>query len=427
MKCLGDKDSNGDWLVGFSLRLPPSSCTAPSALAAASPTAKGITLSVTDANDVNNYEFYVSTESTAPEAGATATHSVSSAKSLTITNLVAGTTYYAWARSVCGVSNKSGWTALTGTTFTTSTVSASYDLTNVNKSTGATSGIGGSNYTATFAGATDYNLPSTITVTIDGNTATAGDDYTWTVGTGTLTIPAGKINGDIAITINSAVAAPSSVAITGNWLYFAGETIELTATPTGGNGPVTYQWYKGGKENGNAIEGETTATYTKATCAYEDAGSYYCKVTCGGSASTWGQSGDAYDVKIPRLYVKTGRNDGVKSDFGNVDFTRASASTATASITLGSNWDYCFNIADGCGHYYGNAGTMQYNNYGPWVTNVNNQDCGLRTTNGATYVFTIDYSNWTELKTTVTFPSGNQAADKVIYFDNNDRQWSNLG
>ncbi len=422
IECLGNQASNGDWLVGFSLRLPPSSCTAPSALAAASPTAKGITLSVTDANDVNNYEFYVSTESTAPEAGATATHSVSSAKSLTITNLVAGTKYYAWVRSKCSASNKSEW--VSGGNFTTNTVTVTHTLTNVTKTSGATT-AGGSDYTAEFAAVSGYSLPDP-TVTIGGNSATSGTDYTWNAGTGTITIPANKINGNIAITLNSVPSAPSSVAITGNWLYFAGETIELTATPTGGNGPVTYQWYKGGKENGNAIEGATTATYTKATCAFEDAGSYYCKVTCGGSQSTWGQSGNAYNVKIPRLYVKTGRNDGVKSDFGNVDFTRATASTATASIALGSNWDYCFNIADGCGHYYGNAGTMQYNSYGPWVTNVPNQDCGLRTTNGATYVFTINYSNWEQLTTTVTFPVANQAADKVIYFDNNDRNWSTL-
>ena len=412
------------WSEAQSVTVSASDLTpaAPTALAKSSVTAKGVTLTVTDAANTNDYEFYVNTSSSAPGGSTPATHS-SNTKSITITNLYAGTTFYAWARAKCG-SNKSTWTALgDGGTFTTSTVNADYHLTNVTKSSGATTGIGGSTFTAEFAAASGYSLPSPV-VTIGGNAATSGTHYTWNAGTGTLTINADKINGDIDITMSSPAAAPSSVAITGNWLYFAGETIELTATPTGGNGPVTYQWYKGGKENGNAIEGETTATYTKATCAFDDAGSYYCKVTCGGSQSTWGQNGDAYDVKIPRLYVKTGHNyDPAKTDEGNVDFTRATASTATASFSLGANWDYCFNIADGCGHYYGNAGTMQYNNYGPWVTNVNNQDCGLRTTNGATYVFTIDYSNWTELKTTVTFPSSNQAAGKVIYFDNNVLKW----
>lgn len=418
------KAADGAAVVINKITIGAAACTAPTVLAAGSTTAKGTTFTVTDGENTNNYEIVCKTTSGTPAVDATPTYT-STSNTKAVTDLVAGTTYYAWVRSVCGVGNKSDWVALTGNTFTTSQVTVTHTLTNVTATSGATgaNAAGGSDYTAVFTANTGYSMP-TPTVTIDGNTATSGTDYTWS--SGTLTIPANKINGNIVITLNSAAAAPSSVAITGNWLYFAGETIELTATPTGGNGPVTYQWYKAGKENGNAIEGATTATYTKATCAFEDAGSYYCKVTCGGSQSTWGQSGAAYNVKIPRLYVKTGRNDGVKSDFGNVDFTRATASTATASITLGSNWDYCFNIADGCGHYYGNAGTMQYNNYGPWTTNVNNQDCGLRTTNGATYVFTIDYSNWEQLKTTVTFPSSDQAADKIIYFDNQTVDWSTL-
>ena len=396
-------------------------CIAPTALAAASPTAKGITLSVTDANNVNNYEFYVSTSSTAPEAGATATHSVSSAKSLTITNLVAGTTYYAWARSVCGVSNKSGWTALTGTTFTTSTVSADYHLTNVTKSSGATSGIGGSTFTAVFAAVSGYSMP-TPTVTIDGNTATSGTDYTWTAGTGTLTINANKINGDIDITLNSAPSAPSSAVISGTYHYFPGDNISLTVTPSGNNGPTTYQWYHGGKADGNAIDGATSATYTKNSCAFADAGSYYCKVTCN-ETSIWAvtNSHENYDVKILRLYVNGSKSG---EPYGNVDFVKVNSTTATASIALGSNWTYGFNIADGCGHYYGNAGTMQYNNYGPWVTNLDGTDCGLTTTNAATYIFTINYSDLSSITTTVTFPVANQAAGKVIYFDNNVLKWT---
>ena len=319
-----------------------------------------------------------------------------------LTGLTAGTTYYVRPYATNGNGTAYG----TETYFTTSKVTMTPTLTNVTHTSGATSSIGGSDYTAVFTANTGYSMPNP-TVTIGGNAATIVTDYTWSVegAVGTITIPVNKINGNIVITLNSAAAAPSSVAISGGLLYFAGETIELTATPTGGNGPVTYQWYKDGKENGNAIEGATTATYTKATCAFEDAGSYYCQVTCGGSQSTWGQSGNAYDVKIPRLYVKTGHYyDLEKSDFDNVDFTRATASTATASIVLGSNGDYCFNIADGCGHYYGNSGTMQYNNTG-WITNVSPQDCGLTTTNAGTYIFTINYSTWSQLTTTITFPS----------------------
>ena len=414
--------SSNSTLWGFSLRLPPSSCTAPSALAAASPTAKGITLSVTDANDVNNYEFYVSTESTAPEAGATATHSVSSAKSLTITNLVAGTTYYAWARTKCSASNKSDWVALgSGGTFTTSTVSATYNLTNVTKSSGAGSSIGGSAFTAVFAAVTGYSLP-TPSVTIGGNAATSGTDYTWNAGTGTITIPANKINGNIVITLNSVPSAPSSAVISGTYHYFPGDNISLTCTPSGNNGPTTYQWYKGGKADVNRIAGATSPTYTKNSCTFDDAGSYYCKVTCN-ATSIWAvtNSHENYDVKILRLYVNGSKGG---EHYGYVDFVKLNATTATASISLGSNWTYGFNIADGCGHYYGNSGIMQYNNCTNWTTNVDGTDCGLTTTNAATYTFTINYSNLGAIVTSVTFPVANQAAGKVIYFDNNVLKWT---
>ena len=260
--------------------------------------------------------------------------------------------------------------------------------------------------TLTWRGQNDPTSTSVLTITggtFNSLTSITGSSTTVVVGSSNDNNNYQVSAVSVTFTEAPACVAPSSVAIGDNWLWFAGETMTLTATPTGGNGPITYQWYKGGKADGNAIDGATNATFSK-TCAFEDAGSYYCKVTCGGTQSTWGQNGDAYEVKVPRLYVKTGRNDGVRSDYGNVDFTRATASTATASISLDSNLDYCFNIADGCGHYYGNSGTMQYNNTG-WITNVSPQDCGLTTTNAGTYIFTINYSTWSQLTTTITFPS----------------------
>lgn len=279
--------------------------------------------------------------------------------------------------------------------------------------------------TLTWRGSNDPTSTSQLTITggtFNSLTSITGSSTTVVVGSPSTNNNYQVSAVSVTFTEAPAYVAPSSVAIGDNWLWFAGETMTLTATPTGGNGPITYQWYKGGKADGNAIDGATNATFSK-TCAFEDAGSYYCKVTCGGTQSTWGQNGDAYEVKVPRLYVKTGRNDGVRSDYGNVDFTRATASTATASISLDSNLDYCFNIADGCGHYYGNAGTMQYNNYGPWVTNVNGTDCGLTTmnANAGTYIFTINYSNWTQLQTTVTFPSS--PTTKTVYMKINYGNW----
>ena len=393
------------------------SCTAPTGLTAGSVTAKGATFTVTDGANTNDYEIVCKTTSGTPAADATPTYT-STSKTKAVTDLVAGTKYYAWVRSKCSASNKSAW--VSGGNFTTSTVTVTHTLTNVTETSGAaTSGVGGSDYTAVYAADAEYSMP-TPTVTIDGNTATSGTDYTWS--SGTLTIPANKINGNIVITLNSVPSAPSSAVISGTYHYFPGENISLTCTPSGNNGPTTYQWYKGGKENGNAIAGATSATYTKNSCAFADAGSYYCKVTCN-ATSIWANtnSSENYDVKILRLYVNGSKSG---DPYGNVDFVKVDGTTATASIALGSGWTYGFNIADGCGHYYGNAGTMTENNCGPWVTNVNGTDCGLTTTNAATYIFTINYSNLSMITTSVTYPAANQAAGKVIYFDNNVLKWT---
>lgn len=50
----------------------------------------------------------------------------------------------------------------------------------------------------------------------------------------------------------------------------AGQTMTLTVAATGGLTPYSYQWYK----NGNAIAGETSATYAKASTTTADSGTY---------------------------------------------------------------------------------------------------------------------------------------------------------
>ena len=423
IRITGGSSSGSNRIWAFSLRLPAAGCTAPTGLSAGSLTAKGATFTVTDGANTNNYEFYVSKNSTAPTAETEATYT-STSKSKTIDNLVAGTKYYAWVRSKCSASNKSDWVALgSGGTFTISKVTMTPTLTNVTHTSGATSSIGGSDYTAVFTANTGYSMPNP-TVTIGGNAATIVTDYTWSVdgSVGTISIPANKINGNIVITLNSVPSAPSSATISGTYHYFPGENISLTCTPSGNNGPTAYQWYKGGKADGNRIDGATSATFTKNSCAFEDAGSYYCKVTCN-ATSIWAvtNSYENYDVKILRLYVNGSKGG---EPYGNVDFEKVNSTTARASISLGSNWTYGFNIADGCGHYYGNNGTMLENECTNWTTNVNGTDCGLTTTNAATYIFTIDYSNLSMITTSITFPVANQAAGKVIYFDNNVLKWT---
>lgn len=198
-----------DWkAAGVKYTLAAPSCTAPTGLSAGSLTAKGATFTVTDAANTNNYEFYVSKSSTAPAAETEATYT-STDKIQAVTDLVAGTQYYAWVRSKCSASNKSDW--VSGGYFTTNTVTVTHTLTNVTKTSGAES-AGGSDYTAEFAAVSGYSMP-TPTVTIDGNTATSGMDYTWS--SGTLTIPANKINGIITITVTG-VAKTTTITIDAN-------------------------------------------------------------------------------------------------------------------------------------------------------------------------------------------------------------------
>ena len=201
------------------------SCTAPMELSAGSLTAKGATFTVTDAANTNNYEFYVSKSSTAPTAETEATYT-STDKIQAVTDLVAGTQYYAWVRSKCSASNKSDW--VSGGYFTTNTVTVTHTLTNVTKTSGAES-AGGSDYTAEFAAVSGYSMP-TPTVTIDGNTATSGMDYTWS--SGTLTIPANKINGNITITVTG-VAKTTTITIDANTSNY-GSTAPSPITATYG-------------------------------------------------------------------------------------------------------------------------------------------------------------------------------------------------
>ena len=104
--------------------------SAPTAVAASSITSSGATITITDATNVNNYELYYSTSSTAPTAGTTATTTITSGKSKALTGLSASTKYYLWARAFStSPARKTGWVALSGSYFTTTSAGTSVSLT----------------------------------------------------------------------------------------------------------------------------------------------------------------------------------------------------------------------------------------------------------------------------------------------------------
>ncbi|MBQ2189980.1 MAG: hypothetical protein II452_03835, partial [Paludibacteraceae bacterium] len=131
--------------------------SAPSSLVASEITSAGATLTVTDAENINNYEFYISEDNTAPTANSTATHSVSNGKVKVIDDLSASTTYYAWVRSNCN-GGKTAWKALTGSSFETS----------------------GSGCAATAPGNLSKSDPSAGVVTLTAaGSAASGDTWYW--------------------------------------------------------------------------------------------------------------------------------------------------------------------------------------------------------------------------------------------------------
>ncbi len=102
----GNKASVDDIQIWNELPGYDNSCAAPMAVASSSPTNTGATLTVTDANNVNKYDFCCNTSSSASKS---VTASVSGGKSKAITGLNYGTKYYYWARTDCGSSSYSTW------------------------------------------------------------------------------------------------------------------------------------------------------------------------------------------------------------------------------------------------------------------------------------------------------------------------------
>ena len=243
--------------------------------------------------------------------------------------------------------------------------------------------------------------------------------------TGDLTVPTGKAifytvpSGGNAGTDADWSANPFKACVTGNWLYFKGETITLNAACIGAS---HYQWYKGS----DPISGATSSTFTKANCAKDDAGHYYCKAWVDDEIdATW--SG-VFDIRVPYLIIQT---PGTGSDRQEVALTRGSTSdeSATCGIYLGVAWKYEFAVYDGI-DYYGNSGTMTSTSCTGW-TMFGSTWCKIETTKEGTYTFNLTFSNstYTPLKMSVVYPPMVQTPGLKVYIENTPamqaRGWDN--
>ena len=213
-------------------------------------------------------------------------------------------------------------------------------------------------------------------------------------------------------------------SISGTYHFFPGETITLTVTPPADAVSYTYQWQKFVVDKWEDIDGKTTTTYTKEA-TIEDVGHYRCVVSAEGYCDAIAE----YNVKCLQLNVYY--NDHTLAF--TTPLEKVDATTAIKSVNLeNANYKYYFEITDGCENFYGFNGDIHSGWYEDVELNAMNSSihCGLQTTKFGTYIFTVDHSYLTDDTksypvVTVTYPSGLQEANKVIYLDNHVLDWTN--
>ncbi len=280
------------------------------------------------------------------------------------------------------------------------------------------------------SGGVSYNLDfSSSPVTLEGTVTlkiyvygSDGATKGWRIG------PSVIVNGTVASAAPSCTA-PNHVDISGNYHFFPGETLALTATAystAGTSNPIAagditgYQWQKYIGSDWENIVGETSATYTKANATTSDVGQYRCIVSTGATCST---TSDTFNAKCLQLYVYWDD----KSDKCNLPFTKVDGTHATVNVSLeNGSYTYYYKVTDGCGNWWGNDGTMTSSNCSGWNLNVNNH-CGLTTTKAAAYTFNLTYNAGVDaFSMSVIYPSNVQVGGYNLYFANNERNWSNI-
>lgn len=198
--------------------------------------------------------------------------------------------------------------------------------------------------------------------------------------------------------------APNHVDISGNWDYFGGETIELTAqaySSAGTGSPIAegnitgYQW----KHNGVELGGQTSKVLRIENCSASDAGDYACEVSTGTTCST---ESSPFGTKVYVLQCYTGGET-------SYNFTRTGSSQAgTTTVTLSASTQYEFKIYAGStasiDYHMGNNGTIDEDATN-WDFEGGKNNVKLNSGLGGTFTFAIDYSaNGGAPKVSVTYP-----------------------
>lgn len=191
--------------------------------------------------------------------------------------------------------------------YTTSAVTASYSVTlkptNVNL-TGNSTATTSEDYVATLTAVSGYTLPTSVEVTVGGNTL---DSSSYTYSGGKVTIPKSKITGDITITASGVKEAATTYTVT----YSLSNLTYTGAT--------------------SATAGSDFSTTLKASSGYTLPSSVTVKV-----GSTTLSSGYTYDSSTGAITVSG------SSVNGNITISASGVATSTDTWTIylkpGSNW-----------------------------------------------------------------------------------------
>ena len=165
----------------------------------------------------------------------------------------------AWANESAEVTLYARWTA--------NKFNVTHTLSNVTRSSGGEAGSNkatyGTAYSVVFAATSGYALPATVTVTVGGGDVTA--NCTWNQGTGTLTIPAAYVTGDIVITVTGVIAASvSATLLTDTYVRTGSSDVQLSVSVTGASSGWYYRIHNT-KTNGYHTPDKTTYSTTTWT------------------------------------------------------------------------------------------------------------------------------------------------------------------
>lgn len=208
--------------------------------------------------------------------------------------------------------------------------------------------------------------------------------------------------------------SPTDIKINGAYIVFPGETIELTVTGNNIADDARYQWYKKNGDSYDALEEQTTNTLRIDNCVVGDAANYKCVVTNGTCSAE-----NNFTVKMYRLRGLTDPENSWTTDFV---FSKAEGKTATYEITLNGASNYKFKVHDGSAYYGNNEGgdnpnpTMTHDNCTNWTMQENKgYNVILQTTITGVYTFVLDYTDESNPKISVIYPS-----KKMVYLNPGD-------